>query len=182
MKATLAVCLALVSGAACAQAASNTAPAASIQSAISQCRAKLAAQAPRVRAMKDGGFIKTQEMGAQFQLELPTTASPSDPQVAVVDITTSLVSVMARSEEAVRQLPLSSDGPSVTKIARRYRFEWTGRHWSLSDASLRLEIKAPGMFSLPTKDKKIEPSDARKGFDAGATCVQTIESTYWRQS
>lgn len=126
-------------------------------------------------------FIKTQELDAQYQLELPIAASPRDPPVAAVDITTTLVSVMAPSEEAVRQLPLSSDGPRVTKIARRYRFEWTGRHWALSNASLRLEIKAPDMSSLPMKDKKVDPSDARKGFDAGATCVQTIESTYWQQ-
>ena len=52
----------------------------------------------------------------------------------------------------------------------------------LTDAALNLNIKGsvPGtplrMQSLPMRDKKIEPSEARKGSDAGASGVQAIES------
>jgi len=165
-------------------AASAAGPIASLKSALEGCRARQAAQAPRIESVEDGGgFIKTQELGARYGLETPpTAASPSEPVAANVEIATSLVSVRASTEEAVRQIPLSVMGPDVTTMVRHYRFQWTGRHWLLTDASLNLNIKGtvPGtslrMQSLPMKDKKVEPSEARKGSDAGASCVQAIES------
>jgi hypothetical protein len=164
-------------------AASAAGPIASLKSALEGCRARQAAQAPRIGPVKDaGGFIKTQELGAQYRLETPRPASPSEPVAANVEIATSLVSATASTEEAVKQIPLSVIGPDVTTMVRHYRFQWTGGHWLLTDASLNLNIKGtiPGtslrMQSLPMKDKKIEPSEARKGSDAGASCVQAIES------
>jgi len=163
--------------------ASAAGPITALKSALERCQARQAAQAPRIGPVKDGGgFIKTQELGARYGLETPTPASPSEPVVANVEIATSLVSASASAEEAVRQMPLSVTGPDVTTIVRRYRFQWTGGHWLVTDASLNLTIKGtiPGtplrMQSLPMKDKTIEPTEARKGSDAGASCVQAIES------
>jgi hypothetical protein len=158
-------------------------PIATLKSVLESCQARQAAQAPRIGPVKDGGgFIKTQELGARYGLETPTAASSGELVVANVEIATSLVSAKASTEEAVRQMPLSVMGPDVTTIVRRYMFRWTGGHWLLTDASLNLAIRGtiPGtplrMQSLPMKDKEIEPAEARKGSDAGASCVQAIES------
>jgi hypothetical protein len=94
---------------------------ASIKNVIKRCQAVQAAKAPNIGPVKDGGgFVKTQELGARYGLELPTAASPSEPMFANVEIATSLVGVRAATEEAVRQMPLSVMGPDVTTMVRRY--------------------------------------------------------------
>jgi len=148
-----------------------TDPKVSIRTAIEGFRAQQAAQAPRVGPVKDGGgFIKTQELAPRYGLEVPSTASPSGPVFANVEIATSLVAVRAATEEAVKQMPLSVMGPDVTTMVRRYKFEWTRGHWLLADACINLTIRGPipghpslRTYSLPMKDKKMEPSDARTG-------------------
>jgi hypothetical protein len=164
-------------------AASTAGPFASLKSALEGCRARKLRKLLGSGPVKDGGgFIKTQELGARYGLKTPRPASPSEPVLANVEVATSLVSATASTEEAVRHIPLSIMGPGVITMVRRYRFQWMGGHWLLTDASLNLTIKGavPGttlrMHSLPMKDKEIEPSEARKGGDAGASCVQAIES------
>ena len=167
--------LALCIGASAAEAVTN--PVALLRTALQECQARQASQAPHIGTLPNGnGYLKTQELGAQYGLDVSPATAPDEATIAVVEIATSLVSVSAATREAVEQLPLSVTGPQVTTMARRYRFEWTGARWTLGEAYINLGIRMPGMHSLPMRDKKVETGSARSGFDAGASCVQAIEA------
>jgi hypothetical protein len=154
-----------------------TDPVASMSGAVEQCQLKQAARGSRVRALPDGsGYIKTQELEATYSLDLSRATAPNEATLAVVEVATSLVSARAVTEDAVQLVQLSVTGPEVTKFVRRYKFEWDGVRWLLVEAYLNLNIRMPGVQSLPMRDKKMDTANARLGSDAGASCVQLIES------
>ena len=127
--------------------------------------------------MKGGGFFKQQEQGAKYRLEIAIGGSADQPTKAIVEIATTFVRATAPSEEAVKTMPLSIDSSNSGGLERRYVFEWKGGHWLLVDALIRpILAMPPGLTATTIGSKRIEPSGARTGEDAGATCVRIIEA------
>lgn len=161
-----------------ASSASNAAPDPTVQlgKAIQKCEAVLASRAPKVFPATNGGYSKSQEIDAFYEL-FPVSTVPSSNPVAGVRISTTLAVVSAPSEKEVKDLPLTSAAPFTTRFVRRYEFKWVDEHWSLINATINLSLKAPGMLSMPMKDKSMELEAARSGGDSGPSCIKIIEAS-----